>query len=90
MTPHEEIINILLEAPDSQIDKSIVERLGMLKSTSIDRKLEMMSILDDCIYGALASDFAMKAMYYVFFEILGGTKEDLANYKSKYFSNEEA
>lgn len=78
-----EALAMLAEAPDSQIDKSITDRLSKLKldSNNIDSiKNELMLILDECCYASLASDFAMKALYQTFFQI--GTQEDLDNYKS--------
>lgn len=76
-TAFNEMIQLLLEAPDTQIDPSVKERLS--KSPS---KEELLSIMDDCVYGSLVSDFAMKALYETFFMI--GTKEELNAYKSKY------
>lgn len=77
------MIELLLEAPDTQIDPSVKERLS--KSPS---KEEFLSIMDDCVYGSLVSDFAMQALKMTFLMI--GNEEDILSYKSKYSFGPEA
>jgi hypothetical protein len=62
-----EMLTMLSEAPDGQIDKTICERIKELidqDRTKIKSGLE--SIINDCVCYSLASDFAMKAIYYVY------------------------
>ena len=58
-----ELLDMILTAPSTQIDSTIIPRLRDLKTTPVlDRPNKMKSILDDCAYAALASDFAMRTM----------------------------
>jgi len=59
----EQLIDALCEAPDTQIDVSVVPKLKNLKTLPLsERPTEMKKILDECAYASLASDFAMLAM----------------------------
>lgn len=59
------------EAPDSQIDKSITDKMKeLLSKNGTITKSEMKAILDDCAYFSLASDFAMRAMRLVWKELV--------------------
>lgn len=49
-----EVINLLLQAPDSQLDESM--KVYIREWTSPPTPLEVLEVLDHCIYGALASD----------------------------------
>lgn len=73
----EELLTLMADAPDSQMDKSITERLRNLKGKPIPEiKTEVMHIMDDCVYGALASDFGMHALIILHEVFLDGKDED--------------
>lgn len=73
----EELLDVMSEAPDSVIDKKISARIKELKGKSIpEMKTEVMHIIDDCVYGALASELGMSVLLTLFEVYLGGTEED--------------
>lgn len=55
-----DVILYLAEAPEDQIDPKICERLRALAENPTAK--DMKTILDDCAYSSLASDFAMMTM----------------------------
>jgi len=56
-------LNVLCEAPESHIDKSIKLRLENMRERPNDNVLNNINdILDDCARYSLASDFAMAAL----------------------------
>lgn len=61
-TSVKELLRALATAPDSQIDTYITLRLRALSEQERPDAYELKRILDECAYGALASDFAMVAM----------------------------
>lgn len=56
------LLRQLATAPDTQIDKSMTQRLKALSEQERPDPAELKKILDECAYAALASDFAMHAM----------------------------
>ena len=66
-----EIIEQLIEAPETQICPTIVERIKNIDfDNSETAASEMKSILDDSAKYALASDFAMNVMDMVYNDLL--------------------
>jgi len=73
----DEMLMILSAAPDSQIDKSITKRLKSLVGKPIPEiKTEIMHCIDDCVYGSLASGFALQALQILHEVHLNGKPED--------------
>ena len=63
MSPRDELLTVLKDAPDSQIDKSICLKLEKLIGASDEAfKPAIHEILDNCAHGALASDQMMVVM----------------------------
>lgn len=66
MTRVDEMLMILANCPRGdrpQIDDAIVERLFELRGKpSRHQAFGIKSILDDCVFGSLASDFAVSVM----------------------------
>lgn len=60
------ILQELSTAPEGQIDSKITTKLKMMSEKDDFDPLEMLSILDECAFAALASDFVMQAMHFVF------------------------
>lgn len=60
------ILQELSTAPEGQIDKEITIKLKEMALKKDFNPYEMLSILDECAFAALASDFAMQAMHFVF------------------------
>ncbi len=60
------ILQDLSTAPEGQIDGTITIKLKMMAQKDDFDPYEMLSILDECAFAALASDFAMQAMHFVF------------------------
>ena len=59
----DDLLKVLCQAPYSQIDSTIIDRIEALIGKSPDVvATEMKSILDDSAYASLASDFGMVAM----------------------------
>lgn len=62
----DDMLKLLSEAPDGQIDKIITPRfLPLIGKPRAEVAVEMKKILDECAFTALASDFAMQSMDYV-------------------------
>ncbi len=61
----QKLLDGLAQAPDSQIDISITERVAKITTAK-----EMKQILDECAYASLASDFAMATMHNVWLIML--------------------
>jgi hypothetical protein len=66
MNDFAEILLALSEAPDSQIDETICLKLKAQAYLLDFDPMFMLKLLDECANGALASDFAMQAMHFVF------------------------
>ena len=58
----------LVKAPDSQLDERIRARILLLLEKGYDEH-DIKKILDDCAYGALASDFVMVVLDLVWKEL---------------------
>ncbi len=75
-----EYIEQLLIAPDTQIDKSITERLKKLPEMSKDEmKTEVMHCIDDCVYGSLANQFGLHTLHILHEVYLDGSLEDFTD-----------
>lgn len=73
----DEMLGILSQAPDSQIDKMITERLKNLIGKPIPEiKTEVMHCIDDCVNGSLSSGFALQALHILHEVHLDGKLED--------------
>jgi hypothetical protein len=76
----EEFLNILLTAPDSQLDKRIVDRLKAARNLPKDEfKQEVMHCIDDCVYGSLCSGFILQTLHILHEHFLGGKQEDFTD-----------
>jgi len=63
-------------ASDRHVDKSIVDRVRELKGVSSMEALpKLHKIINDCVYGALVSDFALRVLL-ISYRIIGGKDED--------------
>ncbi len=51
-------LDLIATAPPGQIDPEICEKLQLVKTAQ-----DLKDILDECAFGARASDFAMKVMH---------------------------
>ena len=69
MNKHSQILKSLSTAPDSQLDKSICERLKTLSERDSLKAEDIKKILDDCAYGSLASDLVMRILDIVWREL---------------------
>lgn len=75
--PIDEMLELLSHAPDSQIDKTITERLKNLIGKPLPEiKTEVMHCIDDCVYGSLSSGFALKTLNILHEVYLDGKLED--------------
>ena len=64
MSSIDKLLEIISEAPERQIDKCITERVKKLIGGNDELvSIELKTILDDCVAGALATDFAMNILY---------------------------
>lgn len=83
-----ELIDLLLEAPDSQLDATMKP---LIKEWSDPPKaLEILKVLDTCVYGALASGFTITALRMLYDSAVkqeGTTHEEVA--KSASWRNHE-
>lgn len=73
MNKFSEILKALASAPPgshAQIDENICARLSSMADSGSFSSAEMKNILDDCAFGALASDFAMMAMHMVWQQMI--------------------
>lgn len=56
-------IKTLVSAPDNQIDAPIKVRIaGLLSCDGSDARFHLKEIIDDCVRGSLATDFAVAFM----------------------------
>lgn len=71
------MLNILSQAPDTQIDNSITERLKNLIEKPVEEiKVEIRHIIDDCARYSLASQLGLYSIE-IFYEIyLDGQRSD--------------
>jgi hypothetical protein len=61
--PIDEFLELLSEAPETQIAEDITDKLSNLVGLPYEQiATEMQTILDQCAFASLASDFAMMAM----------------------------
>ena len=73
----DEFISLMSQAPERQLDKSIVDRLDRLKGKPIEEiKDEFLKCIDDCQMYSLASGFSIVSMKVIYETILYGKKED--------------
>lgn len=63
MNSVESLLDLVIQAPNGQIDHTVIPKIAALKTMGIqERPAAMKAILDECAYAALASDFAMVTM----------------------------
>lgn len=75
----DEIFKMLCQLSDRQFDSSLKPRvLALVGRPNEDIKDELLQIIDDCINGALCSDFEIKVLNVVWL-CCGGTDEELLN-----------
>ena len=60
-TIYQDMFPLLRNAPDGQIDAHIVEKFKKMDPDNFTSD-QLLEILDECAYAALASDFAMNMM----------------------------
>lgn len=70
MNKYTELLERLATAPASQIDPPICVRLRQLANQDEVKSDELLDILDDCAFSALASDGAMGLMNFVWTKML--------------------
>jgi hypothetical protein len=59
-----EFYKLLLEAPDSQLDASMKPLIAAWGDTP--KAIQVLEVVDHCIFGALASEFIMKALTMIY------------------------
>lgn len=74
------ILKALSAAPETQIDSKITARLLILAEAGAETETsalaeDLKTILDECAYFSLASDFAMQAMHLVWQQMLNEKHE---------------
>lgn len=72
------LLELLCEAPESQLDASMVTLMRSWEGTPTS--LQILEVLDQCTYGALASDFVLSvldAMLNLRLEEEGKTMEEI-------------
>ena len=60
------IYKTLADAPNSQIDNCFIPLFTVLAKKEDFDPMDMLTILNQCAYASLASDFAMQAMHFIF------------------------
>ncbi len=66
MNNFSEIYKILADAPDNQISEKLRDKFLDLSEENDYDPMDILDILNKCIHGSLASDFAMQALYFIF------------------------
>lgn len=76
-------LRLLLTAPASQLDPSMVKKLQSLEGKS-DKEVKtgLHEILDRCVYSSLASDFVVRILQYEW-QQLGGKSDDPAPWRDE-------
>ena len=75
-----DIVDMLCAAPDSQLDKSIIERIQVARHKSKEEfRTEIRHCIDDCVYSALASGFTLKVLHSIYEAFLDGKPDDFRN-----------
>lgn len=64
------ILAELAKAPATQIEPHICQRIGELVKKKDLKSDELLDVMDDCVYGSLASGIAMTAMRVVWERML--------------------
>jgi len=73
----DEMLEMISEAPDSQIDKTITDKMKKLIGKPISEiKISIMYCIDMCVYGSLSSDFALQALLILHEIHCDGNRED--------------
>lgn len=72
-----EMLQLLSEAPDSQLASSITKRLKDLIGKPKDKiKVEVMHCIDDCVHAGLSSGLGLKTLNILHEVYLDGSIED--------------
>ena len=75
LEPNWELLDMLSKAPESQLDKSMSDKLSELKDKSVKEVADgLLYVLDMSVSGGLASDFVIKVLD-MEWKRLGGTVE---------------
>jgi len=81
--PRWEVLKLILTAPDTQLDASMVEKLRALKDKPAEEvKDGLHEILDLSAHGSLASNFVMKLLDEEW-RFIGGKDDDPAPWREK-------
>lgn len=78
---HDELVSILLDAPDSQLDKAMKPYIR--KWSNPPKTVEVLEVLDYCINGSLASGtaiLALQTLYEVRCKAENTTHEEVAKH----------
>ena len=73
-----EIKEMLITAPDSQLDQSMIDKIKLW--SAVPTSLNILEVLDNCIYAALASGFVINVLETLLNEVLameGKVLEDI-------------
>jgi hypothetical protein len=62
MNKHYELLMGLSQAPDGQIAAVITPKFVEFAQRDVVKSDDMLAVIDQCVYSALASDFAMAVM----------------------------
>jgi len=74
----DEMFGILCKMSDRQVDQAVKDRLQtFIGRTNEEIKDELLGLIDDSVFCAWTSDFEIRVMERIWFEI-GGSKEELA------------
>ena len=78
----DKILNTLCCMSDRQVDDKIKPKIrALIGRSNEDIKDDLLSIIDECVYGALTSDFEIRVLN-IIWQQCGGTDEELKNRKS--------
>lgn len=64
MSKYEELVDLLLQAPDSQLDASMMPLIK--KWSDPPTPLQILEVLDNCIHGSLASGFTIQVLQIIY------------------------
>ncbi len=72
-----DLIDVLIQAPDRQLDDKLKPRLTALKNRPLPEiKDELLGIIDDCVFGSLTSGMVIRLLHN-FWIHCGGTEKEL-------------
>lgn len=75
----QEILQMLINAPDTQLDKIIRDRLEKVMNGTVEElKKELRYSIDACAYASLSSGFVISVLHTIHRKV-GGKQEDFNN-----------